>query len=95
MDVLTAMFIRYKRLLGVIVSGVWPPIPIDERQLTMDPRKVEKFRRKWKKHMKAAVREFKSAWEARIKRRKGNNGSVWRRAALTSLPNLSFHWIWQ
>ena len=58
MDVLTAMFVRYKRGLGVIVSGVWPPIPIDERQLTMDPRKVEKLWKKRKKHMKAALCEL-------------------------------------
>ena len=43
---------------GVIVSGVWPPIPIDEWPLTMDPRKVGKSRKKWKKDMKAALREL-------------------------------------
>ena len=36
-DVLTATFVCDKRGPGVIVSGVWPPIPIDEWQLTMDP----------------------------------------------------------
>ena len=41
------MFVCDKRGPGVIVSGVWPPIPIDKWQLTMDPRKVEEFRKKW------------------------------------------------
>ena len=58
MDVPTAMFVCDKRGPGVIVSGVWPPIPIDEWQLTMDPRKVEEFKKKWKKDMKAALREL-------------------------------------
>ena len=57
-DVLTAMMVCDKRGPGVIVSGVWPPIPIDEWQLTMDPRKVEEFTKKWKKDMKAAVHEL-------------------------------------
>ena len=35
-----------------------PPIPMDERQLTMDPRMVEEFRKKWRKDMKAALREL-------------------------------------
>ena len=52
------MFVCDKRGPGVIVSGVWQPIPIDEWQLTMDPRKVEEFRKKWKKDMKAALREL-------------------------------------
>ena len=52
------MFVCDKRGPGVTVSGVWPPIPIDEWQLTMDPRKVEEFRKKWKKDMKAALREL-------------------------------------
>ena len=52
------MFVCDKRGPSVIVSGVWPPIPIDEWQLTMDPRKVEEFRKKWKKDMKAALREL-------------------------------------
>ena len=52
------MFICDKRGPGVIVSGVWPPIRIDEWQLTMDPRKVEEFRKKWKKDMKASLREL-------------------------------------
>ena len=51
-------FVCDKRGPGVIVSGVWPPIPIDEWQLTMDPRKVEEFRKKWKKDMKAPLREL-------------------------------------
>ena len=42
----------------VIVSGLWPPIPIDKWQLTMDPRRVEESRNKWKKDMKAALREL-------------------------------------
>ena len=52
------MFVCDKRGPSVIVSGVWPPIPIEEWQLTMDPRKVEEFRKKWKKDMKAALREL-------------------------------------
>ena len=52
------MSVHDKRGPGVIVSGVWPPIPIDEWQLTMDPRKVEEFTKKWKKDMKAALREL-------------------------------------
>ena len=52
------MFVCDKRGPGVIVSGVWPLIPIDEWQLTMDPRKVEDLRKKWKKDMKAALREL-------------------------------------
>ena len=52
------MFFCDKRGRDVIVSGVWPPIPIDKWQLTMDPRKVEEFRKKWKKDMKAALREL-------------------------------------
>ena len=52
------MFVCDKRGPIVIVSGVWPPIPIDEWQLTMDPRKVEEFRKKWKKDMKATLREL-------------------------------------
>ena len=47
-----------KRGPGVIVSEVWPPIQIDEWQLTMDPRKVEEFTKKWEKDMKAAPREL-------------------------------------
>ena len=49
---------RDKRSPGVMVSGVWPPFPIDEWHLTMDPRKVEEFRKKWEKDMKAALREL-------------------------------------
>ena len=52
------MFVCDKRGPSVIVSGVWPLIPIDEWQLTMDPRKVEDFRKKWKKDMKAALRDL-------------------------------------
>ena len=52
------MFVCNKRGPGVIVTGVWPPIFNDEWQLTMDPRKVEEFRKKWKKDMKAALREL-------------------------------------
>ena len=52
------MLVCDKRGTGVIVSGVWPPIPIDKSQLTKDPRKVEEFRKKWKKDMKAAPREL-------------------------------------
>ena len=52
------MFVCDKRGSGVIVSGVWPPIPIYEWQLTMDPRKMKEFRKKWKKDMKAALREL-------------------------------------
>ena len=52
------MFVCDKRGPGEIVNGVRPPIPIDEWQLTMDPRKVEEFRKKWKKDMKAALREL-------------------------------------
>ena len=52
------MFVCDKRGPRMIVCGVWPPIPIDELQLTMDQRKVEEFRKKWKKDMKAAVREL-------------------------------------
>ena len=52
------MLVCDKRGTGVILSGVWPPILIDEWQLTMDPRKVEEFRKKWKKDMKAAPREL-------------------------------------
>ena len=52
------MFVCEKGGPSLIVSGVWPPIPIDEWQLTMDPRKVEEFRKRWKKGMKAALREL-------------------------------------
>ena len=52
------MFVCDKRGPGVIVSGVWPPIPFDEWELTMDPRKVKEFRKKWEKDMKAALREL-------------------------------------
>ena len=52
------MLVCDKRGPGVIVSGVWPPIPIDEWQLTMPPRKAEEFRKKWKKDMRAALREL-------------------------------------
>ena len=52
------MFVCDKRGPDVIVSGLWPPIPIDEWQLNMDPRKVEEFRKKWKKDMKGALREL-------------------------------------
>ena len=52
------MFVCDKCGPGVIVSGVWPPIPIDEWLLTMDPRKVEELRKKWKKDMKAVLREL-------------------------------------
>ena len=52
------MFVFDKPGPGVIVSGVWPPIPVDEWQLTMDRRKVEEFRKKWKKDMKSALREL-------------------------------------
>ena len=52
------MFVCDKRGPGVIVSGVWPRIAIDEWQLTIEPRKVEEFRKKWKKDMKAALREL-------------------------------------
>ena len=52
------MFVCDKRGPSVIVSGVWPPIPIDEWQLTMDPRKVEKFRKKWKKDIETALWEL-------------------------------------
>ena len=52
------MFVCDKRGPGVIVSGVWPPIPNEECQLTMDPRKVEEFRKRWKKDMIAALREL-------------------------------------
>ena len=58
MDSPSAMFVCDKRGSGVILSGVWPPIPIDEWQLTIAPRKVEEFRKKWKKDMKAALREL-------------------------------------
>ena len=54
----TAMLVCDKRGPGVIVSGVWRPIPIEEWQLTMDPRKVPQFRKKWKKDMKAALQEL-------------------------------------
>ena len=54
----TALFVCDKRGPGVIVSGVWLPIPVDEWQLTMDPTKVEGFRKKLKKDMKAALREL-------------------------------------
>ena len=57
-NVPTAMFVCDKCGPGVILSGVWLLIPIDEWQLTMDPRKVEEFRKKWKKDMKAALREL-------------------------------------
>ena len=56
MDVPTAIFVCDKRGPGVSVSGVWPPIPLDEWRLTMDPRKVGEFRKGWKKDMKAALR---------------------------------------
>ena len=52
------MLICNDRGPGMIVSGAWPPIPIDKWQLTMDPRKVEECRKKWKKDMKAALREL-------------------------------------
>ena len=52
------MFVCDKRGPCVVVSGVWPPIPIDECQLTMDPRKVAEFRKKWRKDMKASLREL-------------------------------------
>ena len=52
------MFVCDRRGPGVIVSGVWSPIPIDEWQLTMDPRKVEEFGKKWKRDLKAALREL-------------------------------------
>ena len=58
MDVATAMFVCDKCGPSVIVSGVWPPIPIDEWQLTMDPRKVEEFRKKREEDMKAALRQL-------------------------------------
>ena len=58
----TATFVCDKRRPGVIVSGVWPPIPIDEWQLAMDPRKVEEFRKKSKKDMKAALQ----VWDRRV-----------------------------
>ena len=57
-NVPTTMLVCDKRGTGVIVSGVWPPIPIDEWQLTMDPREVEEFRKKCKKDMSAALREL-------------------------------------
>ena len=40
------------------MSGVSPPIPIDQWQLTMDQRKVEEFLKNWNKDMKAALREL-------------------------------------
>ena len=52
------MFFFDKGGPSVIVIGVWLLIPIDEWQLTMDPRKVEEFRKKWKKDMKAALQEL-------------------------------------
>ena len=52
------MFRCQKRGPDVIVSGMWPPIPIDEWQLTMDPRKLEEFSKKWKKDMEATLREL-------------------------------------
>ena len=52
------MFVCDKRGPALIVSGVWPPIRIDEWQLTTDPRKVKELRKKWKKGMKAALREL-------------------------------------
>ena len=55
------MFVCEKRGPVVIVSGVWPPIPIDEWQLTMDPRKVEEFRKKWK-HLRAKVSWATPLW---------------------------------
>ena len=58
MDVPTSMLVCDKLGPGVILSGVWSPIPIDEWQLNMDPRKVEEFRKKWKKDTRAALREL-------------------------------------
>ena len=58
MDVLTAMLVCDKPGPGVIASGMWPPISIDEWQLTMDPRNVEEFRKKGKKDMNAALPEL-------------------------------------
>ena len=52
------MFACDKRGPGVILRGVWPPIPIEEWQLTMDPRKSEEFRKKWKEDVKATLREL-------------------------------------
>ena len=52
------MCVCEKRGPGVIVSPVWAPIPIDKRQLTMHPRKVEEIRKNWKKDMKAALQEL-------------------------------------
>ena len=94
MDVPTAMSVCDKRGPGVIVSGVSPPIPIDEWQVTMDPREVEEFRTKWKKDMGPLYGSWIGAWLARIKRRKRNNGYGWGKPALTSLPHLKFLWIW-
>ena len=54
----TVTFVCDNRSHSVIVSGVWPPIPIDKWQLTMDPRKGEEFANKWKNDMKAALREL-------------------------------------
>ena len=48
-----------KRGPGVILSVAADPQ--DESQLTMDQRKVEEFRKKWKKDMKAALREFEGS----------------------------------
>ena len=56
MDVPTAMFVCDKRGPGVIVTGVRLPIPTDEWQLTMDPRKLVEFWKNWKKDMKTALR---------------------------------------
>ena len=58
MDRSMAIFICDKRGPGVIVSGVWPPIPVDKWRLTMDRRKVEDFRKEWTKDMKATPWEL-------------------------------------
>ena len=86
-DVPTAMFVCDKRGPGVIVSGVWPPIPIDECQLTMDPRKVGEFRKKWKIDVKAAVRELDGSMGSPDQ---GRKSQPWVRSEKAALASIGF-----
>ena len=82
------MFVCDRRGHGVIVSGVWPPIPIDEWQLTMHPRKVEEFRKKWKRDMKAALRELDGSVGSPDQEMK-SQPRIWSEKAAPHLPSPS------
>ena len=82
------MFLCDKRLPSVIVSGVWPPLPIDEWQLTMDPRMVDEFRKKWKKDMKAALWELDGSVGSPDQATK-TQPQVWLEKAAPHLPSTS------